>query len=51
MVGNIENFFPRFDGVKQQRRLEVLHPDQHPAVVLVVAPQGVGWCDALIDNI
>ena len=36
MVGNIENFFPRFDSVKWQKRLQVLHPDQRPVVAPVV---------------
>ena len=54
MVGNIENFFPRFDSVKQQKRLEVRHPDQRPAVVVaqVVAPvveQELG--DATLEDV
>ena len=49
MVGNIENFFPRFDSVKQQKRLEELHPDQRPVVVAPVVEQELG--DATLEDV
>ena len=49
MVGNIENFFPRFDSsVKRQKRVEVRHPDQRPVVAPVV-DQELG--DAKLEDI